>query len=293
MAAELLVTGHSGFVGRRLMRALEARGYAVCGYSRAAGDIARDPLPPTETIRHVFHLAGESFVPESWHSPLPFYRTNVVGTANVMKFCRDSGATITFVSSYVYGQPKSLPIREDHAVSAANPYAHSKILAEEIVRFYAEMWNVTATILRPFNLYGPGQDRRFVIPTLVAKALDPTSEYIEIADERPKRDFLYVDDFIELLVATISRPGGICNAGCGSSVSVAHLADMICQQAGVKKRVVSRNESRPNEILDVVADVSRASHVYGWVPHTSLQEGLAATLQAYGQSLSLTPVASR
>ncbi len=285
MAHDILVTGNTGFIGRNLTPVLAARGYSVRGFNSSQGNISRDSLPD-ERVRHVVHLAGRSFVPESWQTPSLFYETNVLGTVNVLDFCRRQGAALTLISSYVYGQPKRLPIREDDPLEAVNPYAHSKILAEEAAAFYARYFNVRVTVIRPFNLYGAGQDRRFLIPALIEQAIDPSVQIIEVADGRPKRDFLHITDFVDLLVATISHPGGIYNAGSGVSVSVEDLARIVCAAAGVEKHFVSRQEHRPNEILDVVADVSRASRDFGWAPRIPLNEGIAATALATRESNS-------
>src|SRR5258706_109713 len=84
----------------------------------------------------VFHLAGTTYVPQSWEHPLLFYRTNVLGTANVAEFCRRKRIPLTFVSAYIYGNPGSLPITEQCSAVPNNPYALSKFLAEEICEFY-------------------------------------------------------------------------------------------------------------------------------------------------------------
>ena len=108
-------------------------------------------------IRHVFHLAAKTFVPHSWQDPRPFYEVNVLGTLNVLEHCCRHGARLTLVSSYVYGVPQHLPIREDHPLSAFNPYSQTKILAETVARFYEQHHGLPLVIVRPFNLYGPGQ----------------------------------------------------------------------------------------------------------------------------------------
>src|ERR1039458_4815735 len=116
MKNETLVTGATGFLGRHLVAALESQGHAVRRHSSTDGDIADCPLP-TEGVSHVFHLAGESYVPESWRNPQAFYRTNVMGTVNVLEHCRRNQAALTLISSYVYGEPQRLPIAEDHPLA--------------------------------------------------------------------------------------------------------------------------------------------------------------------------------
>jgi nucleoside-diphosphate-sugar epimerase len=280
MKNKILVTGATGFLGRPLVAALESQGRAVHTHSSTDGDIADCPLP-MEDVSHVFHLAGKSYVPDSWQNPQAFYRTNVMGAVNVLEHCRRNHATLTLISSYVYGAPQRLPIAEDHPLAAANPYAHTKILAEHTARFYEQRFGVALTIVRPFNIYGPGQRDSFLIPSIVRQVLDPAASVVRVSDLRPKRDYVYVIDAVALLLATL-RPGvhGIYNLGSGRSVSVAEVADLVNIAAGFRKLVVSADQPRSGEILDVVADTSRAAAELGWQPSISLADGIAAVVAA-------------
>ena len=185
MDKTVLVSGASGFIGRPLTQKLERAGYSVVRHSEASGDIASCHLP--DGAKHVFHLAARTFVPDSWSAPIPFYATNVLGTVNVAEFCRRHGASLTMMSSYVYGRPQFLPISEEHPVEAFNPYSHSKLLAEEVCRYYARQFGLRVTIIRPFNIYGPGQNGNFLVPTLLRQVLDSGAQEISIADDRPRR----------------------------------------------------------------------------------------------------------
>jgi len=279
MSGAIVVTGAAGFVGRHLVPALQDLGLDVRPHS-----LRRDlPGSISGGVSHVFHLAAKTYVPESWSDPLSYYETNVLGTAKVLDFCRRMGAPVTIVSSYVYGKPTSLPVSEDNAVQAFNPYSHSKILAEQIAQYFAETFGVPVKLVRPFNLYGPLQDSRFLIPTLLRQALDPTSSIISVADARPRRDFLFVNDFIDLLIRTRETSSGIFrifNAGSGVSTSITDLCDTVNALIGMPKQLVSRGESRPNEIFDVFADISKARRELGWRPNTTIEEGLALTIDA-------------
>jgi len=279
MTDAILVTGATGFVGTHLVAALRRQGRSVLTHSSADGDIARCALP-FDDAAHVFHLAGRSFVPDSWESPRAFYDVNVVGTANVLEFCRRRRVPLTYVSSYVYGIPRSLPIGEDHPVQALNPYSHSKILAEESVRYFVSQFGVQASIVRPFNVYGPHQDERFIIPTIVRQAVDPDIERITVRDLRPKRDFIHVRDLVSLLMATLTRPaGGTYNAGSGRSIGIPEIVREVNAAAARSKTVHATGEERPEEVLDVVADVSRAKRDLSWEPRVTFSEGLRETVE--------------
>ena len=274
----ILVTGATGFVGTHLVAELRRQGRPVRTHSRRDGDIARCALA-FDDVGQVVHLASRTFVPESWTSPLDFYDTNVVGTVNVLDFCRQRRIPLTFVSSYVYGKPRTLPIDESHPLQAFNPYSHSKILAEQAVCYFADQFGVRATIVRPFNLYGPGQDDRFLIPTLVRQALEPACTRITVRDTRPRRDFLHVRDFTALLLGSLDRePGGIFNAGSGRSVAISELVAAIALATGCEKPIDTADEARPNEVFDVVADITAARSVLGWAPRIGLDDGLRETV---------------
>jgi len=273
MSERVLVTGATGFVGSHLVPALSTAGYDVIPHSSADGDIAHCPLP-FHGVTRVFHLAARSFVPDSWTQTRAFYETNVLGAVNVLEFCRRTGASLCLMSSYVYGRPRQLPIDEDHPVEAFNPYAQTKLLAEQAAAFYATQFGIAAAIIRPFNIYGPGQNPDFLIPMLVRQVVG-SDDTISVADPRPRRDFLHVRDLVRLLLAAAERRAcGVYNAGSGSSVSVAELADAIQTAAGTRKPFVSRGEVRENEVLDTVANSLKATRELGWTPEISLEAGL-------------------
>lgn len=282
----ILVTGASGFVGRSLVAELRRREAHVIEFGRTQGDIARFELQPNDDIRHVFHLAAKTFVPDSWKAPREFYEVNVMGTINVLEFCRKRQARLTLMSSYVYGRPERLPIGEDHPVRAFNPYANSKILAENAAEFYHDAFGVSVTSIRPFNIYGPEQAEHFLIPTLVKQACDPACDAVIVADDRPKRDYLFIDDLIQLLMLQLDNPAvnGAFNAGSGSSISVRDVAAMIIGIAGANKPVVSRGLERPDEVLDTVADITKAQRQLGWTPRISIEAGLRRVIASVRQS---------
>jgi nucleoside-diphosphate-sugar epimerase len=181
----------------------------------------------------------------------------------------------------VYGEPQRLPIAEDHPVAALNPYAHTKILAEETARFYEKRFAVPLLIVRPFNIYGPGQRKSFLIPWIVQQVLDPSAEAVHVQDLRPKRDYLYVEDAVELLLASFRAASrGVVNMGSGRSASVEEVAQLVNKAAGVSKPVVSEGRTRAGEIMDMVADNSHAAAEMGWRPRTSLEDGIAAVVAA-------------
>ncbi len=271
-----IVTGADGFLGRALVADLVSAGEPVVALRRKdGGDVTRDDLPIRDRDR-VFHLAALTGVVQSWADPEAFHRVNTLGTIRVLEACRRVGASLVFMSAYVYGTPRRLPIDERVSAVPANPYALTKLMAEQACRFYAEHFSVRCSILRMFNVYGPGQSSAFLIPRIVEQALDPSCREITVMDLAPRRDFLYIADAVAAIrsVAELDEPLALYNVGSGRSHSVAEVIAEVCRAAGVVKPVRSADTPRPNEIPDVVADIAALARATGWSPRVTLTEGL-------------------
>ena len=273
----VMLSGATGFVGSRLGPMLVARpGYEVCAIGSADGDVAEPRTWATlASAEVVVHLAARTFVPDSWAEPAAFVRTNLNGTINALEFCRTHQSRLVFLSSYLYGNPRTLPIGEDHEVGVNNPYALSKKLAEETCRFYSECYGVGVTVLRVFNIYGAGQGDKFLIPSIVRQVLQGTE--IHVKDLEPKRDFLYIDDLLEAVVCAIESAHRfeVFNIASGLSHSVREVIDIVQQVARRDVAVHSENVRRQNEIMDTRADISKARRLLGWEPRWSLEAGIA------------------
>lgn len=283
MSETVLVTGATGFIGKPLAARLRSEGFDVIAIGSAQGDIADPATLQALTgrgIRHVYHLAGRTYVPDSWIDPQAFFRTNTGGTLNALEFCRRAGASLTFLSAYLYGIPDRLPIAEDAPARPNNPYALSKHMAEDACRFYASHHGVAVTVLRPFNAYGPGQSERFLVPSILKQIIG--AKAVQVLDLEPRRDWLYVADLVDAAVAAGRKRAGynVYNIGSGSSLSVAELIRVAQEVAGTRLPVSSKATARANEIGDTVADSGKARAELGWSPRITIQEGIQRCLQA-------------
>jgi nucleoside-diphosphate-sugar epimerase len=283
--SKILITGSNGFVGKQLCKALKLLNYEVIELPSSAGDIM-DPKTweNIPSCNSVIHLAAKTFVPDSWKYPDLFLQTNTLGTERALEYCRKYGARMIFISSYLYGNPSSLPISENAAIYTPNPYALSKKTAEDFCRFYADAFQVNTIILRPFNLYGYGQSENFLIPEIILQVLKGNE--IHVKDLEPKRDYIFITDFIDAIICSIEmNKFEIFNIGSGMSYSVAEIIQMIQDICGTKLPVISSSEKRRAEIMDTIADISKAKELLNWIPSTTMYEGLSSIVQQYRQSV--------
>lgn len=275
---KIAVTGYNGFIGKYLLEELKNYDYDVIKLSRSSGyDITNSETCSTIPAFNVLiHLAANTFVPDSYKNPLQFYSNNILGTLNALELCRKFRAKLIFISSYVYGHPDYLPIDELHEVSSVNPYSESKIICERLCQAYYRDYKVSSTILRPFNIYGKGQNKSFLVPLIVKQVKEGK---VILRDERPKRDFVHVKDVVNAIIKVLEKGNGsmsIYNVGYGESVSIQKLLEIIKSINGIPEFTVEFNgERRPNEVLDTVSDISKIARELNWKPTINLKEGLS------------------
>jgi len=285
------VTGIDGFLGSRVGALLAAmEGVEVLPVGRSSGyDLTRpETLAALPRFDAVLHLAAASFVPDAYKKPALFYNTNVGGTLNVLELCRQNEARMIYVSSYVYGQPHYQPIDERHPVQPFNPYAQSKAMGEQLCEAYHRDFGVPATILRPFNIYGPGQAAHFLIPKLVRQAL--AGETITVFDDRPRRDYVHVQDVAAALVKALEQEQPhleVYNIGSGVSYTIPDVCRLLETLTGKTLSLQVTGEQRPNEILDTVCNHEKATRELGWQPAYTLKQGLEEMMQALIPTVAL------
>ena len=276
----IIVTGSSGFVGSRLVKALENEGHTVYELDLKTGHDLTDweSLKFTRQVDVIFHLAAITFVPHSFERPREFFDTNFRSTLHMLELARKFEACFVLSSSYVYGPPDYLPIDEAHPTKPNNPYMASKILSEDLCKSYARSFGVPITIVRPFNIYGPNQPENFLIPTMV-KGLNEGK--ISLKDSRPKRDMVYVNDVVNAYMKTLNLNHDgveVFNIGQGISYSIREMAEAVVKVSGKEVEIYFSEEQRPNEVLDTVADIAKAKELLGWKPEFTLESGLKEIL---------------
>jgi UDP-glucose 4-epimerase len=286
----ILVTGSNGFIGRNLVEELKKCTTDVVALTYPNGnriDI-RDwkRIKEMEDIHMVYHLAAITQVPFSFENPREVYAVNVLGTLNILELCRlHDIKKIVFASSYVYGQPRYLPIDEKHPVQPTNPYARSKVMGEDLCKAYYEDYGLKCIILRAFNIYGEDQSENFLIPSILKQLV---KDEIELNNPEPKRDFIYIKDAISAYVKAGEYDGSgfeIFNIGSGRSYSVDEIVRKLIDSSGRNVAVTYQNKRRKNEIMNTISDYRKAKEKLCWEASVSIDEGLKITLENYKKRL--------
>tara|TARA_Y100001980_G_C14547882_1_gene328726 strand:- start:506 stop:1354 length:849 start_codon:yes stop_codon:yes gene_type:complete len=278
----VLITGSSGFVGSNITRKLEKLDHNIFKADRDNGiDILKiNTLNAFKQVDVCLHLAAATFVPESYFKSHKFFSLNVYGLINCLEFCRRNNAKLIFISSYVYGKPKHLPIDESHRLESTNPYSETKLIGEKICKAYNKYYGLKSIILRPSNLYGPGQDERFLVPTIFKQA---KSGKIFLKDPLPKRDYIFVDDFVDCLIRVIDdtkHSFDIFNVGYGKSFSIKEIVQRVNNLYDNNLDVFFDDEKRTSEISDNVLNISKIKKAFDWRPKIDLDQGLSILFNA-------------
>jgi nucleoside-diphosphate-sugar epimerase len=276
-----IVTGASGFVGRRLADRLTALGHRVHALSRSHGFDVRTDALPDGPVDHVFHLAARTGVAEAWRDPLDFFEINSLGTFRILDQCRRRGYPVCHLSSFLYGNDVSDGAKETDPIRPDNPYALSKYIGEQLCGFFGSHFGLQAVILRPANIYGPGQSENFLIPHVIAQLIDARAAEIVVQDLAPRRDYIHVDDVVDGMLAAMEAPAGsIFNLGSGTAYSVEEIIVRACEVAGLHKPYRASGAPRPHEVAISRMDTTAARRGLNWQPKISIDRGLQSVIES-------------
>jgi UDP-glucose 4-epimerase len=294
----VLVTGGAGFIGSNIVRVVRdetgadvvvldnlssghRENLATLPVELVEGDI-RDPAAVRRAMTGcdtVFHLAASVGNARSIDDPIQDSEINVLGTLRVLEAARASGVEkIVYSSSAgIFGELKTLPIREDHPIEPDTPYGASKLAGEKLCLAYAKLYPVECVCLRYFNVYGVHQ--RYdaygnVIPIFAHRVLhdEPITIY---GDGEQTRDFVNVGDVARanLQAARAAGVSGAFNIASGTRITINRLAEILIATSGVRA-TVRHAPPRPGDVRHSLADVSAAAGAFGYAPRVALDQGL-------------------
>lgn len=306
---KVLVTGSGGFIGSHLCEELISLGAditAMIHYNSRSnwGNLGYLPKDYKKNIKVlsgniedsyfvaesvngkevVFHLAALISIPYSYLSPISNVRTNVEGTLNVMEASRNFGVKkiVHTSTSETYGTAIYTPIDEKHPLQGQSPYSASKIGGDKIAESYHLSYNLPVATIRPFNVYGPRQSARAIIPAIISQAL--TRDVVRLGDLAPIRDFTFVKDTVRgfIQIAESDKTAGeTINIGSGQGITIANLVKKILTLMNCDKQILQENERfRPDksEVYTLLCNNSKALDLIGWKPDYSFDRGLQETI---------------
>ena len=301
----VLIVGGAGYIGSQTAKVVAAAGMQpvvfdnlVYGHEWAVkwGPLVRGDLADgarlvdvmkQHGVEAVIHFAAYAYVGESVTNPRKYFGNNVAGTLNLLDAMLDAGVRdIVFSSTCAtYGEPRAVPIAEDHPQSPVNPYGETKLAVEKILRWYSQAYGLRYAALRYFNAAGADPDgevgedhdpETHLIPLAIEAALGTRGALDIYGTDYPTpdgtaiRDYIHVADLAEAHVLALAklRAGAgelLLNLGTGRGHSVRTVVSTVAKVAGraVPFREVGRRAGDPPEL---VADARKAAELLGWKP---------------------------
>lgn len=239
----------------------------------------------SEPLHYIFHFAALFANQNSVDNPEKDLKTNALGTLKLLEYAIQSKALKRFVyasSSCVYGMTEGI-LTEASVPKPATPYAVSKLAGEHYVGFFYRLYGFPTTIIRYFNVYGPGERPgryRNVIPNFIDLALRKQPLPIT-GDGKETREFVFVGDVIEgtLRAATSEKAiGEVLNMGSGEETKIIDLANKVNQLVDNRAGIVFTARRNWDGIRRRTTAVDKMRRLLEYVPTTSLDEGLGRTV---------------
>lgn len=309
----ILVTGAAGFIGAYTCQALAARGERVIGLDNyndyydpqlkrdrvaalcAEVDIRTlqltdrdglaalfDEIQPTRVI----HLAAQAGVRYSLENPHAYVESNLAGFVNVLELCRHRGVQhlVYASSSSVYGDSATPPFSEDQRIDQPRSlYAATKAANELMAYTYAQLYGLRATGLRFFTVYGRW-GRPDMAPLLFSRAV-LAGRGIDVFNEgRMRRDFTHVSDIVAGILGALSHPSStsvphqVFNLGNHTPVELEHFIGVIEAAAGCPAQRHYK-PMQPGDMVETMADTTRARATFGYEPRTPIEVGLPPVVE--------------
>jgi len=322
----VFITGITGFMGSHLSEKLVGMGAKVYGLLR------RHAVPHYPNIAHMrgkikvfegnladmpsilsalkesepsvlFHLAAQSYVPLSFQAPYDTYKTNIIGTANVLEALRhyDGIEKMHFAgSSEEYGLvlEDELPIKETNQLRPLSPYAVSKVAGDYMCYTHFKCYKVPVVRTRAFNHTGPRRGLHFVtsiIARQVARGIKLKERKLVIGNPEPKRDFSDVRDIARgyMLAVEKGKSGDVYNLGSGKNISIGKLAEMAIKAGGLKGKMnveIDKSRYRPAEVMFLKCDYSKAKKELGWEPKIPFEKTLKDLIDYFLENENLLKI---
>ncbi len=314
-----LVTGGAGFIGSHMAETLRARGERVRvvdslitghranlqhvdGVEFIEGDLAELDVArrAVADIDYVLHQAAIPSVPRSVEDPLTSNRANVNATLNVLVAARDAGVkrVVYAGSSSAYGNSDTLPKREDMPTAPLSPYALQKLVGEQYMGLFTQLYGLSTVTIRYFNVFGPRQDPSSpysgVISLFIRHLLEGRAATIH-GDGEQTRDFTYVANVVDGALRAATAPdeasGQVVNVATATRISLNDLYRTLQTITGASVEPVY-GPLRAGDVRDSLADIGKAERLLGYRPLVDLETGLRATVDWFIATQAAAPTAT-
>jgi len=300
----VLVTGGAGFIASHIVDELIKLKHHVCivdnlstGNDENINDEAtfyKCDITEMDKLKLIFqveqpevviHHAAQIDIQTSLKKPAFDAENNIVGTINILECCREFGVRkIIYPSSAaVYGDPKYLPVDENHVVDPISFYGISKHTPEHYIKIYAKLYGVNYIIFRYANVYGIRQDPKGeggVVSIFVDKLINNQTPFI-FGDGEQTRDFVYVKDIARANILALHKGiNEIINISTNKGITVNELFKVMKNISGSKVNVVHKEE-RNGDILHSFLDNKKAEEKLGWSVEFKIEDGIRETVEYY------------
>ena len=307
-----LVTGGAGFIGSHIVDRLVEQGVEVKVLDDLSsgrlenlsehmkekhvlivkGDICDHEIVncAVEDVDVVFHEAALVGVPQSIKNPVFANDVNVNGTLNLLEASlKHEVKRFVFASSAaIYGEQRTLPIKEEAVPRPSSPYAVSKLSAEHYSRVYHETYGLATVVFRHFNVYGDRQagGPYSAVITAFLDSLMGNERPVIHGDGEQTRDFVNVNDVVEANMLALEKDcaGEVFNVATGSSVTINRIFKILQNATGKIQVKPKFSSPREGDIRDSCGDISRISRILGFKPRVSLEEGLESLAKTWVRS---------
>lgn len=305
----VLVTGGAGFVGSHIVDHLIAAGHTVSIVdNRSTGRL--ELVHPAATLHQcdirsarvaevfaaarpeaIVHVAAQAEVRRSVADPRLDASINVLGTIAILEAGQRVGVTrvvYTSTGGAAYGDTDVLPTPENHPTRPASPYGVSKVTAERYLDCWRGLTGMRTLSVRLANVYGPRQNPagEAGVVAIFAYRLLRGEPCVVNGDGGQTRDYVYVQDVADAVARALSRPDatGVANIGTGVETSVNDIYRRLARAAGVERAAV-HGPAKPGEQRRSALDPAHAKTLLGWTPTTTLDDGLARTLDYFRKQI--------
>ncbi len=307
----VLITGGAGFIGSHVVEKLLARGERVtvvddfndfydpavkrrnvaawAGQVRLVEADIRDGAKlqeacRQETVDAIIHLAARAGVRPSLAQPRLYTEVNVLGTQNLLELARELGVKkfVFASSSSVYGVNQKVPFAESDTIfNPISPYAATKLAGEALCHVYHYVYGLDVVCLRLFTVYGPRQRPDLAIHKFT-RAIGEGKPIELFGDGSTRRDYTYVDDVVQGVLAGLDRPLGfeVINLGESQTVTLLELVRLLEQALG-KKAEIRWLPNQPGDVPVTFADISKARRLLGYDPQTRIHDGIPRFVEWY------------